>query len=75
MPELPEVETLCRQLNAILPGEKVLAVEILDPRLGEGEGERLIGRKIAAVYRRGKSIRIEIGKRDRLSDMSPETDR
>ena len=58
MPELPEVETLCRQLNAILPGEKVLAVEILDPRLGEGEGERLIGRKIAAVYRRGKSIRI-----------------
>ena len=34
MPELPEVETLCRQLNEILPGEEILAVEVLDPRLG-----------------------------------------
>lgn len=72
MPELPEVETLCRQLNAILPGKKVLAVEILDPRLGEREGEGLTGRKIEAVYRQGKCIRMEIGKRGRLSDMSPE---
>ena len=72
MPELPEVETLCRQLNAILPGKKVLAVEILDPRLGKREGEGLTGRKIEAVYRQGKCIRIEIGKRGRFSDMSPE---
>jgi formamidopyrimidine-DNA glycosylase len=34
MPELPEVETLCRQLNAALPGEKILRIEVLDPRLG-----------------------------------------
>ena len=46
MPELPEVETLCRQLNAILPGEEILAVEVLDPRLGMSEGEGLAGRKI-----------------------------
>lgn len=72
MPELPEVETLCRQLNAILPGEKILAVEVLDPRLGKREGEGLAGRKIEAVYRQGKYIRIEIGKRGRFSDMSPE---
>jgi formamidopyrimidine-DNA glycosylase len=72
MPELPEVETLCRQLNAILPGKKILAVEILDPRLGEREGEGLTGRKIEAVHRQGKCIRLEIGKRGRLSVMSPE---
>lgn len=63
MPELPEVETLCRQLNEILPGEEILAVEILDPRLGMSEGEGLAGRKIESVYRQGKYIRIEMGKR------------
>lgn len=72
MPELPEVETLCRQLNAILPGKKILAVEILDPRLGEREGGDLTGRKIEAVYRQGKCICMEIGKRGRFSDVSPE---
>lgn len=72
MPELPEVETLCRQLNTILPGKKILAFEILDPLLAEGEGEGLTGRKIEAVYRQGKCIRMEIGKRNRLSDKSPE---
>jgi formamidopyrimidine-DNA glycosylase len=69
MPELPEVETLCRQLNAILPGKKILTVQVLDPRLGNREGEGLAGRKIEAVYRQGKYIRIEIGKRGRFSDM------
>ncbi|MBA4422096.1 MAG: formamidopyrimidine-DNA glycosylase [Syntrophus sp. (in: bacteria)] len=63
MPELPEVETLCRQLNEILPGEKILAVEVLDPRLGTTEDEGLDGRKIERVYRQGKYIRIEMGKR------------
>lgn len=67
MPELPEVETLCRQLNAILPGKKVLAVEIHDPRLGKSEGEELTGRIIETVYRRGKYICLEIGKRSRFS--------
>lgn len=62
MPELPEVETLCRQLNEILPGEEILAVEVLDPLLGMAEGEGLAGRKIERVYRQGKYIRIEMGK-------------
>jgi formamidopyrimidine-DNA glycosylase len=62
MPELPEVETLCRQLNEILPGEEILAVEVLDPLLEMTEGERLAGRKIERVYRQGKYIRIETGK-------------
>jgi len=40
MPELPEVETLCRQLNTVLPGERILRIEVLDPRLGNIERKR-----------------------------------
>ena len=46
MPELPEVETLCRQLNKILPGEEILAVEVARSPPGEsasagGETDRV----------------------------------
>jgi formamidopyrimidine-DNA glycosylase len=64
MPELPEVETLCRQLSKILLGKEILAVEVLDHRLGKKECEGLDGRKIESVYRQGKYIRIEMGKRN-----------
>ncbi len=57
MPELPEVETLCRQLNEILPGEEILAVDVLDSRLGQAPD--LAGKRIARIYRRGKYIQIE----------------
>ncbi len=40
MPELPEVETLCRQLNTVLPGKRILRIEVLDPRLGNIERKR-----------------------------------
>ncbi|MHB8770255.1 MAG: bifunctional DNA-formamidopyrimidine glycosylase/DNA-(apurinic or apyrimidinic site) lyase [Syntrophales bacterium] len=58
MPELPEVETLCRQLNDLLPGEEVRSIRIVDPRLGKAP--RLAGRRIVSVRRRGKFIRIEM---------------
>ncbi len=58
MPELPEVETLSRQLNKILPGEEILAVEAVDPRLGKVPP--LAGNRILSVYRQGKCIRIEV---------------
>ncbi len=70
MPELPEVETLCRQLNETLPGEEILAVEVLDPLLGMAEGQGLVGRKIERVYRQGKNIRIETGKAGRHPGIS-----
>jgi len=41
MPELPEVETLCRQLNTVLPGEKILRIEVLDSRLGNMARKRI----------------------------------
>jgi formamidopyrimidine-DNA glycosylase len=58
MPELPEVETLCRQLNEILPGRKILAVEVLDPMLGEPPD--LAGRTVEAVNRSGKWLRFQL---------------
>ena len=56
MPELPEVETLCRQLQTILPGEEIRRIQILDSRLGKIEG--LVGRRVEAVKRRGKFLQI-----------------
>ena len=58
MPELPEVETLCRQLNSILPGREIVAADVLDPRLGPAEG--LAGRKVEAVSRCGKYLQIRL---------------
>jgi len=40
MPELPEVETLCRQLGSVLSGEPILRIEVLDPRLVNPERKR-----------------------------------
>jgi formamidopyrimidine-DNA glycosylase len=56
MPELPEVETLCRQLKTVLPGEEILGIEILDARLGKIEG--LVGRRVETVKRRGKFLQL-----------------
>ena len=58
MPELPEVETLCRQMNALLPGREILRIDVLDARLGKIEG--LVGRRIESVTRRGKYIQIRM---------------
>jgi len=69
MPELPEVETVRRQLEPVLVGRRFERVEILDSRLvrpleplevaAELEGER-----VAAVERRGKYliVRFESGR-------------
>ncbi len=63
MPELPEVETVCRQLRPEVVGRTIEAVEILDRRWSRprpaAELERaLVGRRIEAVERRGKYILV-----------------
>jgi len=64
MPELPEVETLCRQLRRVIADRKILSVEILDHRLGAVDG--LVGRKITAVTRYGKAMEIKLDNDVRL---------
>ena len=56
MPELPEVETLCRQLQQKIAGSKIAASEIYDSKLAHVKD--IAGLTIAAVRRSGKTIEI-----------------
>jgi formamidopyrimidine-DNA glycosylase len=56
MPELPEVETLCRQLHKKISGEIILATKIYDDKLATIKNVR--GRTVTAVERQGKRIVI-----------------
>jgi formamidopyrimidine-DNA glycosylase len=61
VPELPEVETITRQLAPHLQGRVLEGAEILDPRWcapdDAGETERaLVGRRLLLLERRGKHL-------------------
>jgi formamidopyrimidine-DNA glycosylase len=61
MPELPEVETIRRQLAPLVEGRVLARLEVLDPRwsrpLAPGELKAAIqGRRIDALRRRGKYL-------------------
>ena len=56
MPELPEVETLCRQLQKKICGKKILSAEVFDDKLTNIRDVQ--GRKVVAVERMGKMIAI-----------------
>jgi formamidopyrimidine-DNA glycosylase len=71
VPELPEVETIVRDLSKSVPGRGIQEVEVLRPDLIEGESaaefaEALRGRRIGAVARRAKNIVFDLGRGDRL---------
>ena len=70
MPELPEVETVARQLAPTLKGQTLLQVELLDTKLrqtfwpsdpGDLTASSLVGRTIGAVRRMGKQVVLELG--------------
>lgn len=68
MPELPEVETIVRDLAGTLPGATVREVEVLRPDLVEGDtpegfAEKVRGRKVRSVERRAKNILLDLGGR------------
>lgn len=64
MPELPEVETVCRGLRAQILGRRIEGVEVRNAAVihqnlaPEEFAARLIGRSICGVERRGKYILI-----------------
>lgn len=66
MPELPEVETIVRDLRAIVLQKKIKDVELLLPRIVKSRNFRntLLGNKFKAVERIGKMIvfKLESGK-------------
>ena len=68
MPELPEVETIRRELVSYIVGRNVRRATVLDPKLTLDlplqEFEfRLIGQRVEAVDRRGKYLLLRLTNR------------
>ena len=65
MPELPEVETIRRQLAPALEGRRIESIEVRDPRWSEPAppeaiADALRGRSIESVGRRGKYLILSL---------------
>ncbi len=58
MPELPEVETLCRQLQQMILGAVIEKLVILDNKLGHPEN--VAGLHVRSVERQGKFLLIRL---------------
>ena len=71
MPELPEVETVVRELRLRLPGKHIVRASLTAPdlyRTGSAGVETLAGASIEGVERRGKAIVISLGRDDSVVD-------
>lgn len=70
MPELPEVETVRRELEKRIVGQKIVSIEATYPRMVltgfEQLKKELTGKTIHGISRRGKYLIFEIGEKDRL---------
>jgi formamidopyrimidine-DNA glycosylase len=71
MPELPEVETVCRTLNACVPGHRIEGVELfwertlaLDAELFTGT---VLGATFRAIHRRAKLVVMELDSGDAIT--------
>ena len=62
MPELPEVETVVRQLAPLVAGRTIGKLELLDDKLDPDRPGRIKGKTIKGIHRRGKTLVIELGK-------------
>ncbi|MDD5527522.1 MAG: bifunctional DNA-formamidopyrimidine glycosylase/DNA-(apurinic or apyrimidinic site) lyase [Patescibacteria group bacterium] len=62
MPELPEVETIRRDLTKKIVGKKIISVEVKDKKLGETKNfsRVLVGNKISAAERIGKLLILKL---------------
>lgn len=67
MPELPEVETVVRQLRAVLPGAVLKKCTVRDPLLKFKPGRGLCDRRVKDVLRLGKQIILDLAPRETSS--------
>jgi formamidopyrimidine-DNA glycosylase len=65
MPELPEVETVARQLEPLLSGRRLRRARLLDRRLGTPPVASLVGHQVERVFRLGKQVAFELSRRGR----------
>jgi formamidopyrimidine-DNA glycosylase len=54
MPELPEIETLCRQLRRVIVNRRILSIRVIDPKLQHLPP--LGGMSIRSISRHGKKM-------------------
>jgi formamidopyrimidine-DNA glycosylase len=54
MPELPEIETLCRQLRPVIVNRRILSIRVIDPKLQHLPP--LAGMSIRSISRHGKKM-------------------
>ncbi|MGB9179175.1 MAG: bifunctional DNA-formamidopyrimidine glycosylase/DNA-(apurinic or apyrimidinic site) lyase [Pyrinomonadaceae bacterium] len=71
MPELPEVELVARSLAKLVSGRRIIAAELLRPKLAPATSPKTFARKlrgarIQAITRRGKHILFELDKAQTL---------
>lgn len=71
MPELPEVETVRRHLEGVLPGRRVEGVHVGLPRMvqnvtPEDLASFVVGHRFGNIRRRGKFLLLHIGEMARL---------
>jgi formamidopyrimidine-DNA glycosylase len=67
MPELPEVETVARQLAPLIETACIVSVRLFDPKLTLPRKRTLKGRRIARVFRSGKQVVLELVSDDGLA--------
>jgi len=65
MPELPEVETVRSDLAEVLPGDSIVSIDVLLPKmlripLGDDLHQQVVGQQIRNVRRRAKLIILEL---------------
>ena len=60
MPELPEVETITRQLEKVLVGHKIVGVEVKHPKSFRGDKSKIVGQKITGMRRRAKMMMVAL---------------
>lgn len=56
MPELPEVETVARQLHPLVTGRGLRGLRVFDSLLRPGRGPRVGGIEVSQVFRLGKQV-------------------
>jgi len=63
MPELPEVETVTRQLAKVIIGKKIQKIEVLKVKSWHGDVRALEGSVVRKISRRAKMIRFHFDKK------------
>ena len=71
MPELPETETIARDLHVLLKGRRIRAVtvirtDVLRHVTGRALATRVAGARIEGAWRRAKSVVVDLSTGDRL---------